>query len=172
MSPAGRPKRQRSSQAGPRRCSVCATAFTARARLTPTGGIGDAAYALVLSRYGQLMTTLFLGQDLAGPAGSATVAPIQSPPLVNINNMPAAGGQTKPTGPAGGQPNPARSNATAANSGGQMVVLASGSQDAAADPAAARHPAQTHKGGTPAPGPKPKPDAEVLPTNAPAALAK
>ena len=29
------------------------------------GSIGDDAYALVLSRYGQLMTTLFLGQDVA-----------------------------------------------------------------------------------------------------------
>src|SRR5439155_9657855 len=32
------------------------------------GSIGDAAYALELSRYGQLMTTLFLGQDIATAA--------------------------------------------------------------------------------------------------------
>ena len=48
------------------------------------GVIGADAYALVLSRYGQLMTTLFLGQDVTGAAGTAAGGSVQSPP-VTIN---------------------------------------------------------------------------------------
>ena len=42
------------------------------------GAIGDLAYLLVLNRYGQLMATLFLGQDIQA---SASTASIQSPTL-------------------------------------------------------------------------------------------
>jgi hypothetical protein len=42
------------------------------------GAIGDLAYLLVLNRYGQLMATLFLGQDIQA---SAATASIQSPTL-------------------------------------------------------------------------------------------
>jgi hypothetical protein len=47
------------------------------------GIIGQDAYALVISRYGQLMTTLFLGQDIASAAGAegkagATAAALQA----------------------------------------------------------------------------------------------
>lgn len=50
------------------------------------GVIGADAYALVLSRYGQLMTTLFLGQDVTGAAGTGPGGSVQSPPVsVNIN---------------------------------------------------------------------------------------
>lgn len=50
------------------------------------GVIGADAYALVLSRYGQLMTTLFLGQDVTGAAGTQAGASIQSPPVsVTVN---------------------------------------------------------------------------------------
>jgi hypothetical protein len=45
------------------------------------GAIGDLAYLLVLNRYGQLMATLFLGQDAQGSAGAAELARIQSPTL-------------------------------------------------------------------------------------------
>jgi hypothetical protein len=60
------------------------------------GVIGADAYALVLSRYGQLMTTLFLGQDVTGAAGTLAGAAAQSPQVtVNLANAPsvAAGGQ-------------------------------------------------------------------------------
>jgi hypothetical protein len=50
------------------------------------GVIGADAYALVLSRYGQLMTTLFLGQDVTGAAGTEAGATVQSPPVTV--NMP------------------------------------------------------------------------------------
>lgn len=50
------------------------------------GAIGDAAYALVLSRYGQLMTTLFLGQDITGAAGTAPGVTIQSNGLITVTS--------------------------------------------------------------------------------------
>jgi hypothetical protein len=54
------------------------------------GAIGADAYALVLSRYGQLMTTLFLGQDITGAAGTHSGASAQSPPVtVNLPNAPS-----------------------------------------------------------------------------------
>ena len=50
------------------------------------GVIGADAYALVLSRYGQLMTTLFLGQDVTGAAGTEAGGSVQSPPVsVTVN---------------------------------------------------------------------------------------
>jgi hypothetical protein len=65
------------------------------------GAIGADAYALVLSRYGQLMTTLFLGQDVTGAAGTAAGGSVQSPPVsVTINPSGAsavtAGAQSPP----------------------------------------------------------------------------
>jgi hypothetical protein len=52
------------------------------------GALGADAYALVLSRYGQLMTTLFLGQDVTGAAETQAGASIQSPP-VNLTINPS-----------------------------------------------------------------------------------
>jgi hypothetical protein len=50
------------------------------------GALGADAYALILSRYGQLMTTLFLGQDITGAAGTQTGAAVQSPSVsVNVS---------------------------------------------------------------------------------------
>jgi len=65
------------------------------------GAISADAYALVLSRYGQLMTTLFLGQDVTGAAGTAAGGSVQSPPVsVTINPSGAsavtAGAQSPP----------------------------------------------------------------------------
>src|SRR5215471_2000103 len=65
------------------------------------GVIGADAYALVLSRYGQLMTTLFLGQDVTGAAGTGPGGSVQSPPVsVSINPSGAsavtAGAQSPP----------------------------------------------------------------------------
>ena len=45
------------------------------------GALGADAYALILSRYGQLMTTLFLGQDITGAAGTHAGPAVQSPSL-------------------------------------------------------------------------------------------
>lgn len=44
------------------------------------GSIGSAAYTLVLSRYGQLMTTLFLAEDVRGVVRK-NLAAVSSPPL-------------------------------------------------------------------------------------------
>ncbi len=62
------------------------------------GALGQNAYALVISRYGQLMTTLFLGQDIAGVVGAegkaaAAAAAVQAdaalPPLPTLAPPPA-----------------------------------------------------------------------------------
>ena len=70
------------------------------------GVIGADAYALVLSRYGQLMTTLFLGQDVTGAAGTERGATVQSPPVTV--NLPGAAsvnaGQAADPPPAGANP--------------------------------------------------------------------
>jgi hypothetical protein len=61
------------------------------------GVIGQDAYALVLSRYGQLMTTLFLGQDITGAAGVAgSAAPINAV-IQSIPALPTPPGATKST---------------------------------------------------------------------------
>jgi hypothetical protein len=52
------------------------------------GAIGADAYALVLSRYGQLMTTLFLGQDITGAAGTQSGGSVSSPPVNLTINPP------------------------------------------------------------------------------------
>src|SRR6516162_324744 len=52
------------------------------------GAIGADAYALVLSRYGQLMTTLFLGQDITGAAGTQSGVSVSSPPVNLTINPP------------------------------------------------------------------------------------
>jgi hypothetical protein len=69
------------------------------------GVIGADAYALVLSRYGQLMTTLFLGQDVTGAAGTSAGGSVQSPPVsvtVNPSNTGtvSAGQAQTPSAPA------------------------------------------------------------------------
>jgi hypothetical protein len=56
------------------------------------GAIGADAYALVLSRYGQLMTTLFLAQDITGAAGTEARAAAQSPSITV--NVPGGGSAT------------------------------------------------------------------------------
>jgi hypothetical protein len=43
------------------------------------GAIGADTYALIISRYGQLMTTLFLAQDIAGTASATAKALSQAP---------------------------------------------------------------------------------------------
>jgi hypothetical protein len=66
------------------------------------GALGADAYALVLSRYGQLMTTLFLGQDITGSAGTAAGGSVQSPPVTVM-----AGGTSVTAGQASNASTPA-----------------------------------------------------------------
>ena len=55
------------------------------------GAIGSDAYALVLSRYGHLMTTLFLGEDIRGAVALSNTTPPTSPTLITVtpNSGPA-----------------------------------------------------------------------------------
>src|SRR5262249_19131837 len=68
------------------------------------GSIGSAAYALVLSRYGQLMTTLFLAEDLraavrsnlAKASSTSSVAPDTTPASTSAGADGGAGTDDKP----------------------------------------------------------------------------
>jgi hypothetical protein len=84
------------------------------------GAIGADAYALVLTRYGQLMTTLFLGQDITGAAGTGSHTAATSPSL-----SASAGGATGASG-AG-----AKSSGAGAT-GASGAVGATGAEGAAA----------------------------------------
>jgi hypothetical protein len=64
------------------------------------GALGADAYALILSRYGQLMTTLFLGQDITGAAGTRAGEAAQSPSVSVSVSGDVGGGSTV----TGGQP--------------------------------------------------------------------
>ena len=83
------------------------------------GVIGQDAYALVLSRYAQLMTTLFLGQDITGAAGAEGKAAATSAALQ------ALGGQQSSNGGNNSNQKPSSTG----NSTGQSSD-ASGSTDA------------------------------------------
>jgi hypothetical protein len=73
------------------------------------GALGADAYALILSRYGQLMTTLFLGQDITGAAGTDAGAVASSPPATVTVSGDVTGGAVSagqsPSQP-GGAPQP------------------------------------------------------------------
>lgn len=57
------------------------------------GAIGADAYALVLSRYGQLMATLFLSEDISAAAASTGRTTINSPAAtINLPALPSGGG--------------------------------------------------------------------------------
>ena len=93
------------------------------------GVIGADAYALVLSRYGQLMTTLFLGQDVTGAAGTAAGGSVQSPPVsVTLNPSGAstatAGQAQNPSAPA-----PSQSASTAGSSSAAAWALTRMNED-------------------------------------------
>ena len=66
------------------------------------GTIGSSAYSLVLARYGQTMTTLFLAQDITGAAGAEGRALATSVGLASAADAPKATGETQkkpaPTG--------------------------------------------------------------------------
>ncbi len=120
------------------------------------GALGANAYALILARYGQLMTTLFLGQDLSAAATAGAGNVQQTPkkdavPAPSGEKVPAgqgagdspalaagvaAGGQTPPkAGAGGGAANgstPGGSNG-AANPGAQVAGSAPPSTPGASD---------------------------------------
>ena len=93
------------------------------------GVIGADAYALVLSRYGQLMTTLFLGQDVTGAAGTGAGASVQSPPVNLTINPPGAsmvsGGQAQSLS----APAPSQTASTAESSSPAALALARMNED-------------------------------------------
>jgi hypothetical protein len=64
------------------------------------GALGDSAYALVLSRYGQIMITLFLGQDAGGAGAPWTAANAQASALQlpGVPAPPKGGGAGAPVG--------------------------------------------------------------------------
>jgi hypothetical protein len=107
------------------------------------GVIGADSYALVLSRYGQLMTTLFLGQDVTGAAGTAGGASAQSP-VLNIN-LPTSGNtgtqQSQSSTQQGGSKSgnagssTAGSNLAATGLGGSSPASAAPRSGARGDPA-------------------------------------
>jgi hypothetical protein len=94
------------------------------------GVIGADAYALVLSRYGQLMTTLFLGQDITGAAGTETGGSIQSPP-VSLTINPSGGGSTVTAGQAQtpSAPAPSQTASTAGSSSSGALALTRMNED-------------------------------------------
>jgi hypothetical protein len=74
------------------------------------GALGADAYALILSRYGQLMTTLFLGQDVTGAAGTEARATASSPPVTVTVSGDMGGSSSVSAGPPPSQPgNPPQS---------------------------------------------------------------
>jgi hypothetical protein len=93
------------------------------------GVIGADAYALVLSRYGQLMTTLFLGQDITGAAGTEAGASVQSSPVSLTINPPGGGTVTagQPSNPSSSAPSQTAS--TAGSSSSEALALARMNED-------------------------------------------
>jgi hypothetical protein len=78
------------------------------------GAIGADAYALIVSRYGQLLTTLFLGQDIAGiPQPMAAAA---SPPVSVTANAGGTGPNSSVT-MTGTPPSPQAGTAPAPQTG-------------------------------------------------------
>lgn len=147
------------------------------------GAIGADAYALILSHYGQLMTTLFLGQDVVGASGPSAGGTVQSP-TINLNSPTSAGtqsnpksntGGTTPTPPAAGQGttsmNPAPRNAANGAKTSPLFMLASATQlaqNAAPSPAGKQAPANPPPANPPPANPPPanSPQANQQPGNA------
>ena len=93
------------------------------------GALGDQAYALVLSRYGQLMATLFLGQDVLEAGIPARVS---SPDLPSALPASQPGTTTPPVQPGPTTPKPTVSGAAtppSAAPGAAPSVAASGAPD-------------------------------------------
>jgi hypothetical protein len=87
------------------------------------GVIGQDAYALVLSRYGQLMTTLFLGQDITGAAGVASNAAVTSIALQALGNQ-SSNSSPGPTTTTTTGPSPKKTSADSPSGGTPKIMLA------------------------------------------------
>ena len=148
------------------------------------GSIGSAAYALVLSRYGQLMTTLFLAEDIRGSVrdGQAAVKspavspPSASPPSTSPGDTPAPA-HTDNSGTSQGTPTPTGSSG---DDGGSYIKVATtpagGGAGHAATPDSGGGKGGTKPGTTPnpnpsAPTPTPPTGQPAQVTQAPAASA-
>ncbi len=88
------------------------------------GAIGADAYGLILSRYGQLMTTLFLGQDIASAPGTEAGTAIQSPPVtINVSGNPVVGaGQPQPPPPPPGPGAPQAASGANTTASGALAL--------------------------------------------------
>lgn len=93
------------------------------------GVIGADAYALVLSRYGQLMTTLFLGQDVTGAAGSEAGGSVQSPPVSVTVNPSTTGTVTAGQAQTTSAPAPSQIASTSGSSSPAALALARMNED-------------------------------------------
>jgi hypothetical protein len=93
------------------------------------GVIGADAYALVLSRYGQLMTTLFLGQDVTGAAGTEAGGSVQSPPVSLTINPPGASTVTAGQAQSPSAPAPSQTASTGGSSSPGALALARMNED-------------------------------------------
>jgi hypothetical protein len=85
------------------------------------GAIGADMYALIVSRYSQLMTTLFLGQDIAGIPQPVAVA---ASPSITVNATPPGSGSSPSAGVTTGSSTPPTSLA------GTAVTPATGAANA------------------------------------------
>jgi hypothetical protein len=90
------------------------------------GAIGADIYALIVSRYGQLMTTLFLGQDIAG-VGTAAAKSTTSPLVTASQNTPSNNGST-PSNTSNGAGAPSNTGGAAAP-GGSNATSNGGAQN-------------------------------------------
>jgi hypothetical protein len=100
------------------------------------GVIGADAYSLVLSRYGQLMATLFLGQDITGAAGTGA-AVLATSAAIALGAQQSGGNASTPktttTTTTGGKSASATPAVDPATSPTAHVLLATATGDAADD---------------------------------------
>ncbi len=145
------------------------------------GIIGDDAYALVLSRYGQLMTTLFLGQDLS--SGTARTATAMANPAANApssdsgaQNATGTGQGSQNKGGAGapsGAASAAPPNATAIRETSwhpeeaMLAAVSVGAHDPAAVAPGAPAPSPPAAGAGHSPAPRPQSASSTKPRPAP-----
>jgi hypothetical protein len=135
------------------------------------GIIGADMYALVVSRYGQLMTTLFLGQDITGAAGTRGGGTVQSPPVTITLPSPSGGADKKSSSDT--SKNSTDKNKTPESTGdaGDVVDAGKGTQVAAADTTTNKNGAATGGNGTDTGAAKPQTDQTSIGVSAGAAAA-
>jgi outer membrane protein OmpA-like peptidoglycan-associated protein len=101
------------------------------------GIIGANAYALILSRYGQLMTTLFLGQDVAGVAVAAGKGTLTSPTLNSPSSNAEQSNSQKPAASSTSDSAPASGGTQTSSGASSQTSTQTTSSAVSTDPAAA-----------------------------------